>query len=87
MPAERGTTGLRGQRAGDGQHRHDDGEAANRHPDGQGHIVERRVGAEAGEGAAVGHSRRGVGIEDLGKAVRAGRLPGRPAPTAAPRWR
>ena len=63
--------GLGGQRAGDRQHRHDIGEAAEQHGDAERRVVPGRVGGQAGEGRAVVAGRRGVGVEDLGQPVRA----------------
>src|SRR5579863_447822 len=57
------------QRSGDREYRHDKRESPEPHGHRQQYIVERRVGREAGEGAAVvvRHGRQGV--ENLGESV------------------
>ena len=62
---------LGGQRAGDGQHRHDHAEAAEPHRQRQQHVVEGRVGRQAGEGAAVVVGGRAKRVQHFGEAVRA----------------
>ena len=63
---------LGGERAGHGEHRNDDPEAAEPHRQAEHHVVERGVGGEAGEGAAVVVGGRGEGVEDFRETVRAG---------------
>jgi hypothetical protein len=63
---------LGGERAGDRQHRHDHQEAADQHREAQRRIVEERVGAQPGEGAAVIAGGGDIGVERLAEAVRSG---------------
>src|SRR5262249_35630804 len=58
------------ERAGDGHGRDDHPEPADQHRDGAGEVVEEDVSAQARERRAVVAGLRGVGIEDLGEAVR-----------------
>ena len=62
---------LRGEAAGNRQHREDHAEPADEHRRAEGQIVEIRVGVQAGEGAAVVVRGRGVGVEDFAQPVRA----------------
>src|SRR5260370_33946889 len=71
-PARRRRQPLGGERAGDSEHRDDHEEPADHHREAERRVVERRVGAEPGEGAPVIPRRRGIGAEDLTEAVRAG---------------
>ena len=61
---------LGGQAAGGGQQRNEEQEAADQHRQADGQVVPGRVGADAGERAAVVAGAAGVGVEDLGEAVR-----------------
>ena len=71
--AGRGRDGLLGREAaGDGERRDDDEEAAHQHRDPERQVVPGRVAGQAAEGRAVVRRRRGVGVEDLREAVRAG---------------
>ena len=72
VPADGGTDLLGRERAGDRHGRDDHPEAADQHRDGAGDVVEERVAGQAGEGRAVVAGLRGVGVEHLGEAVRAG---------------
>src|SRR6202047_374780 len=61
---------LARQRTRDRHGRHDHEEAADEHRDSPGDVIERGVAGEAGEGRAIIAGLRGVGIKDLGEAVR-----------------
>src|SRR5262245_24576814 len=62
---------LLGKRAGDRHSRNDHPETADQHRDGAGEVVEQGVAGQTGEGRTVVAGLRGVGVEHLGKAVRA----------------
>ena len=63
---------LARQRAGDRQGRDGQPVAGEEHDDAEGGVIERRVRAQPGEGAAVVARGRGKGIQDFAEAVRAG---------------
>ena len=62
---------LRRQGAGQGQHGHDVGEAAEQHREAQRRVEPEGIAVQAGEGRAVVGVGRSVGVDDLGEAVRA----------------
>ena len=70
-PGRRRDLLLRRQRAGQGQHRHDIGEAAEQHREAERRVEPERVAVQAGEGRAIVGVGRRIGVEDLGEAVRA----------------
>ena len=72
VPADAGTRLLGRERAGDGERRDDDEEAPHQHRDPERQVVPGRVAGQPAEGRAVVRRRRGVGVEDLREAVRAG---------------
>ena len=75
-PAQRARRFLRHQRASEGQHRHDEGEAADQHREGAGPVVEQRTVLPSCPSPAKAEPLlpvdRGEGVEDLGEAVRPG---------------
>ena len=72
VPGPAGHELLARQRAGDRQHRNGQPVAGDEHREAAGEVVERRVGGQAGEGAAVVVARERKGVEHLAEAVRAG---------------
>src|SRR5882757_10838626 len=63
---------LAGERTRNSHGRHDHEEAADEHRDTTGYVVKQDVARQAGEGRTVIAGLRGVGIQHLGEAVRAG---------------
>src|ERR1051326_3143381 len=72
---------LRGQRAGDREHRNDHEEAADQHREADRRVVEGRVRGEPAKGAAVVAGPLRIGVEPFAEAVRPGiRHAGEPRP-------
>ncbi len=80
LPALTGMVFLAARRPGQGQHRHDEQEAADEGGQPQGQVIPGGIGRQTGKGAAVVADTGSKGIEYFAEAVGAGIIQGREAP-------